>query len=220
MYQQTFKASLGILKRIWTDYIRKYKRTYFLVLLLMVIAQAIVLVTPLITSTILDDHLSNISKEPWYQAKEKDKRTVLYNGSYYKQERYFDKEEIKGEPLTILLIEDDYYSIPLLIEQPSDAKLSVSGSTLTIKTEEQTLTYEGVIKLSKADVKSFYHPTKQPLLVFLVLLVVVTLAGVVIGRFQRLLMQSMNVKILRDARKDASRKLQHLPMEYYEHEPG
>lgn len=222
MYQQTFRTSVSILKRIWREYIQKYKNTYYIVIVLMVIGQGLLLASPLVTSIILDDHLKGITNEPWYQVDEEDKHTVYFNGSLYKQAHYFSKDDIKGEPLTILSIDDagGYYAIKEEIEVSDNAKYSLDGDTLTITDGNQEIVVEDVLKLTKKDVRAFYGPTRQSLIIFLVILFVVSIASVIIRRYQRLLIRSMNVKIVRDARKDAVRKLQHISMEYYEQEPA
>ena len=222
MYQQTFRTSVSILKRIWREYIQKYKNTYYIVIVLMVIGQGLLLASPLVTSIILDDHLKGITNEPWYQVDEEDKHTVYFNGSLYKQAHYFSKDDIKGEPLTILSIDDagGYYAIKEEIEVSDNAKYSLDGDTLTITDGNQEIVVEDVLKLTKKDVRAFYGPIRQSLIIFLVILFVVSIASVIIRRYQRLLIRSMNVKIVRDARKDAVRKLQHISMEYYEQEPA
>lgn len=219
MYQQTFKASIAILKRLWRDYIRKYKKTYLIVIILMILAQGLLLATPLITSTILDDHLSSITAETWYRVETNDRKTVTYKGHYYKQARYLSDAE-KNYPLTILLIDDVYYAIEAELEFGEEAQFKVEGNQLIVTEKEQTIVYDGLMKLTKDDIRAFYLPTKQALAHLLTLLVAISGLSILVGRYQRFLMRSMNVKIVRDARKDAVRKLQHLPMEYYEVEPA
>lgn len=174
----------------------------------MLIVQALGLAAPLIVKTILDDYLVGIER-PWYQSNTDE--GVLYLGEYYQQ------DEINDQALSVVIYEGKYYAV---FDDVVQGNKNIVNDVLTIKTQDgQTYTYQ-VERLSKDQVLAFYNPYVKPLTVLIILLIVRFFLQVLFTYIQRISTSMINVNIVRDARKDAIRSLQKMPMTYFETEPA
>ena len=195
------------MKKVWR-YISKYKKLLTITLISMLIVQALGLAAPLIVKTILDDYLVGIEK-PWYVSSEN--QGVFYEGNYYQQ----DIEE--DEVLSIIIYKGKYYAVYDNVVRGSK---SIDNQTLTMVTQDGTIyTYEAYL-LTKTEVLSFYEPYVSPLVIFMILLILRFFLQVLFTYIQRISTSMINVNIVRDARKDAIRSLQKMPMTYFETEPA
>ena len=197
------------MRKVWR-YIVKYKKLLSVSLTAMLIVQILGLVSPLIVKSILDDQLVGISK-PWYQVSENAKDTVAYQGHYYTQ------ETINDQPISILIYEGHYYFIEDLV---IEGQKTLSGNTLTITDIEGTSYVYTVTLLSQSEVSAFYHPFVDELVVLIALLFARFILQIVFTYIQRITTSLINVNMVRDARKDAVKALQRMPMSYLETEPA
>lgn len=195
------------MKKVWR-YISKYKKLLYISLTAMLVVQALGLAAPLIVKTILDDYLVGIER-PWYQSNTDE--GVLYLGEYYQQ------DEINDQALSVVIYEGKYYAV---FDDVVQGNKNIVNDVLTIKTQDgQTYTYQ-VERLSKDQVLAFYNPYVKPLTVLIILLIVRFFLQVLFTYIQRISTSMINVNIVRDARKDAIRSLQKMPMTYFETEPA
>ncbi len=197
------------MKKVWR-YISKYKKLLTITLISMVIIQALGLVAPLIVKSILDNYLVGI-ENPWYEVSESTTNTVEYDN------RYFSQEDTSGAEVSIVIYEGGYYFVESSVESGTR---SVEGTTLTIETIDGTIYTYTATKLTSTDVLHFYQPFVQPLKILILLLFLRFLAQVLFTYIQRTTTAMININIVRDARKDAIRSLQRLPMSYFELEPA
>lgn len=195
------------MKKVWR-YISKYKILLFTSLFAMLIVQSLGLVAPLLVKSILDDHLVGIER-PWYEVNEELKQ-VTYLG------RYFSQEQPSSEVISIVVYKGKYYFVE---DQVIQGNKSLDGSALTITNQEGTKTYT-VVRLSKQEVIQFYHPFVNPLIFLIVLLTIRFFLQTLFTYIQRTTTAMINVNIVRDARKDAVKALQKMPMTYFETEPA
>ncbi|MGD9910605.1 MAG: ABC transporter ATP-binding protein [Candidatus Izemoplasmatales bacterium] len=197
------------MKKVWR-YISKYKKLLTISLTAMVIIQFLGLLAPLIVKSILDNYLVGI-ENPWYEVTSTSDQTVeVWN-------RYFSQESENSSEKSIVIIEGGYYFVE---ESIAEGTRSISGSTLTITTiDDVTYTYTAT-KLSSTEVLSFYQPFVRPLEIMILLLFVRFLLQVLFTYIQRTTTTMINVNIVRDARQDAVRSLQKMPMSYFELEPA
>lgn len=196
------------MKKVWR-YIANYKKLLFITLSAMLIVQVLGLIAPLIVKSILDDYLVGIEK-PWYEVTEVDKQ-VTY------QDRYFSQDVESDDVIHIVIYKGGYYFIE---GDVVTGNKSLSGTTMTIIAQDDTVhTYE-TVKLSKEEVISFYQPFVKPLIILIVLLTARFFLQTIFTYIQRITTSMINVNIVRDARKDAVRSLQRMPMTYFETEPA
>ncbi len=197
-------------KKVWR-YIKRYKKLLTVTLVSMLICQILLLISPLIVMDILDNHLVGI-ENPWYVVEIEDDYTVELGGVFYKQEKYFD-ETPTSDIVSIFQLKGTYYFYDGDIEA---GVKSVSNNILFIDGVEVGL----VLTLSNSDIRSFYSPSFDALIILVILLFVRVLLSIIFTYIQRLSAAMINVNITRDARRDAIVALQSLPISYYESEPA
>lgn len=197
------------MKKVWR-YISKYKKLLTITLISMVIIQALGLASPLIVKSILDNYLVGIEK-PWYEVQEMSPDTVEYDS------RYFTQDEVTDHVVSVVIYQGGYYFVDSKLET---GNRTIENNKLIIVTndgEEYTFETE---KLSSEEVLGFYQPFIEPLKILIALLFVRFLAQVLFTYIQRTTTAMINVNIVRDARKDAIKSLQKMPMSYFEMEPA
>jgi len=195
------------MKKVWR-YISKYKKLLTITLISMLIVQALGLAAPLIVKTILDDYLVGIER-PWYASSET-------KGVFF-QDQYYQQDEKNDNVLSIIIYKGKYY---VVFDEVIRGNKLIEDSILTMTTQDGTIyTYDAML-LSKNEVLSFYQPYVTPLTIFMILLILRFFLQVLFTYIQRISTSMINVNIVRDARKDAIRSLQRMPMTYFETEPA
>lgn len=175
----------------------------------MLIVQALGLLAPLIVKSILDDYLVGIER-PWYEVAEEDKQ-VTYN------QRYFSQDVESDHVVSVVIYQGKYYFVE---DDVVMGNKSLDGETLTIISQDQiTYTYQAT-PLGKQEVIHFYQPFVRPLTILIILLTVRFFLQTIFTYLQRITTSMINVNIVRDARQDAVRALQKMPMTYFETEPA
>ncbi|WP_025724622.1 ABC transporter ATP-binding protein [Acholeplasma granularum] len=199
-------------KKVWR-YIRKYKKLLTISIISMLVVQILGLLAPLIVRSILDDQLVGITK-PWYETT--NSSGVNYNNKYYTQ------DNVDGNQLTIVIINGKYLVIDgeIQIGSQNYESLNSNEGILTISTNDGlTYTYDAKV-LSGKEVSSFYQPFFEPVLILLILLIVRYVFNIIFLFIQRISTAYITMNVVRDARLDAVRALQNMPMSYFEYEPA
>jgi ATP-binding cassette subfamily B protein len=190
-------------------YILPYKGLLTLTISAMLVIQVLGLLAPLLIKSIMDDYLIGIER-PWYQTNEVSD-TVEYQG------RYFQQDQPTGDAISIVVIGTNYY---LSEDVVAIGQKTLNGSQLTITTPaNQVFTYD-VTLLSRDDVFAFYQPSIDPLIWLVALLFIRLILQIIFTYIQRVSSAMITVNMVRDARKDAVRSLQRMPMSYFESEPS
>lgn len=207
-------------KKVWR-YIRKYKGLLFITIAAMIIVQVLNLLAPLIVKSILDDELAGITR-PWYETTQ-DQATVNYDG------RYFTQDDTNGNQVTIIIFHGNYYFYDGIIAEgqqsivQSESGTETNGDviyTLTVRASEG-VTYTYIVSpLSSSQVRSFYQPFFNPILILIALLSIRFILQILFMYIQRRTTAMININIVRDARMDAVASLQRMPMTYFESEPA
>jgi len=197
------------MKKVWR-YISKYKKLLAISLVSMLIIQALGLMAPLIVKSILDNYLVGI-ENPWYEVSEISENTVTYD------ERYFTQETTNGDEASIVIYQGKYYFVD---EAVVTGNRILDGNILTVETIEGIQYNYQTILLNKDQVLKFYQPFISPIKIMILLLFLRFLAQVLFTYIQRTSTAMINVNIVRDARKDAIKSLQRMPMSYFESEPA
>jgi ATP-binding cassette subfamily B protein len=190
-------------------YILPYKGLLTITITAMLVIQVLGLVAPLLVKSIMDDYLIGIER-PWYQTNEV-VDTVEYQG------RYFQQDEPTGDAISIVVIGTNYYVSEDVV---AVGQKTLIGNELTITTPDNQIFIYQVTSLSRDEVFAFYQPSVEPLVWLIVLLFVRLLLQIVFTYIQRISSAMITVNMVRDARKDAVRSLQRMPMSYFESEPS
>lgn len=199
---------LKTIKKVWR-YVKPYKKLLSITIMAMLLIQVLGLMAPLIIKSIMDDYLIGIER-PWYETTEVD-RSVNF------QDRYFQQHTPSGDAISIVVIGTNYYFSEEVV---AIGQKILEGDQLTIVTpDNQVFTY-AVIKLTRSEVLAFYEPTYQPLVWLILLLFGRLLLQIIFTYIQRLSTSMITVNMVRDARQDAVRSLQRMPMAYFESEPS
>jgi ATP-binding cassette subfamily B protein len=200
---------MRVLKKVWR-YIRNYKKLLITTITAMLILQVLGLLAPLMVKAILDDELVGI-QNPWYAVTEDNGKTVAYDG------RYFQQDIVTDDGASVIIYQGQYYFTD---EIAVTGNKSLSGSTMTILTQDgQTFFYE-VVQLDHDQVLAFYEPFVQPLILLIGLLLLRFILQIIFTYIQRISTSMITVNMVRDARKDALASLQRMPMTYFESEPA
>jgi ATP-binding cassette subfamily B multidrug efflux pump len=190
-------------------YILPYKGLLTLTISAMLVIQVLGLLAPLLIKSIMDDYLIGIER-PWYQTNEVSE-AVEYQG------RYFQQDQPTGDAISIVVIGTNYY---LSEDVVAIGQKTLNGSQLTITTPaNQVFTYD-VTLLSRDEVFAFYQPSVDPLIWLVALLFIRLILQIIFTYIQRVSSAMITVNMVRDARKDAVRSLQRMPMSYFESEPS
>jgi ATP-binding cassette, subfamily B, multidrug efflux pump len=190
-------------------YIVPYKKLLSFSLLAMLVVQFLGLAAPLIVKAIIDDYLIGIER-PWYETTEVD-RSVAYEG------RYFQQHTVTDNAISIVVIGTNYYFSEEVV---AIGQKILDGNQLTIITPAQeTFVYE-VSQLTRSEVFAFYQPSVEPLIWLMGLLILRFILQIIFTYIQRITTAMITVNMVRDARKDAVRSLQRMPMSYFESEPS
>lgn len=197
------------MKKVWR-YISNYKKLLTISIVSMLIIQALGLLSPLIVKAILDDTLIGI-EDPWYET------TTASDDTVTVWDRHFTQDSPTSQPVSIVIYQGDYFFVEQTV---IDGLRSIENGLLTVTTREGTTVSYPTITLDRSEVFAFYQPFIPPLQILLVLLLLRFLAQVGFTYLQRITTAQINVNITRDARIDAVRSLQRLPMSYFETEPA
>lgn len=197
------------MKKVWR-YISKYKKLLTITFSAMVIIQLLGLIAPLLVKAILDNYLVGI-ENPWYEVSQSNEDTVnVFN-------RYFTQDEVSDHEVSIVIFEGKYYFVDSAVE---NGNKEIQNQTLTITTQDkQTYTYTATL-LTSTQVRTFYTPFIHPLMILIGLLFLRLVLQIIFTYIQRITTAMINVNIVRDARKDAIKSLQKMPMSYFELEPA
>lgn len=196
-------------KKVWR-YIRRYKKLLTISIICMLIVQVLGLLAPLIVRSILDDQLVGITK-PWYETT--DTSGVYYEGKYYTQ------DEPSGNPLTIVIVDGRYLAIFNTIENGQITYSQNEGIIRVTTLDEHVYEYDANA-LTGGQVSDFYAPFVQPIVLLLALLIIRYIFHIVFLFIQRMTTAYITTNVVRDARKDAVKALQNMPMSYFEYEPA
>ena len=196
------------MKKVWR-YVANYKKLLVITILAMLMVQSLGLVAPLIVKSILDDYLVGIEK-PWYETTE-DKSQVEYSGSYYTQ-----KEE-NNTGVSIVIYQGKYYFVEDIVVSGNK---NLDENTLSITTYNEDIIQYQTQRMTTTQVLAFYQPFISSLTWMIALLAIRFLLQILFTYIQRISTSMINVNIVRDARKDAVKSLQNMPMTFFETEPS
>ncbi|WP_026689022.1 ABC transporter ATP-binding protein [Alteribacter aurantiacus] len=195
-------------------YALAFKRTIIFALVLLAIAAAAELTGPFIAKHMIDNHIMGIER-PWYEVS--DEGEVEYGGrSYIRSDRY-DRTEEPLSTLQVLQIGLTYVAIdePLGFE----GERTFDEGTLTITRGEESAVYEGT-QLSGEEVFSFFQPEVKYLIFLMGGYFLLVVMAAFLHYHQSFLLQRSANQIIQKMRTDVFRKVQELPIHYFDRQPA
>ncbi len=196
-------------------YVKGKYRFFFLSIFMIIIVQILGFITPLLVKGIIDEQLLGIEFE-WAEVKEDGDKTVEFNGRYYIQYRHLDdNDEVIGDASIVIYKVGYYFTNSKVINGQRDVKDNV----LVVTTEDSSYTYD-VVRLNAFEISKFYNPVVPTLIILIVLLFLKSVVVIIATYIQHLSTNRVVSWIAQDARTDAMRSVERLPISYFESEPA
>lgn len=196
-------------------YVKGRYRFFFLSIFMIIIVQILGFITPLLVKGIIDDQLLGIEYE-WAEVTESGKQTVEYNNHHYIQYRHLtDEYEVIGDA-SIVIYKVGYY---FANEKVVSGQREIKDNVLYVTTENGVYQYD-VVRLNAFEISKFYNPIVPTLITLIVLLFLKSVIVIIATYIQHLSTNRVVSWIARDARTDAMRSVERLPISYFESEPA
>ena len=206
------------LRRIW-KYASKYKALVFVSLFSLFLAIGIELLLPICFKTIIDDHLIGIEK-PWYEVDESAGKTVRYGGRHYAQERNLRDKELwvtEENEVRIFLINNVFYFVDEAVA--GGAKEIADGKLVVTDDDGNIYAYDYAV-LAGEDVLAFYRTEISPIAELVAYYVSLNVLLILISYAYRYNFFKLGNKVTYDIRCEAFRKIQKLPVSYFDKTPA
>src|SRR5690625_1311643 len=197
-------------------YLLGAKKPIIIGFICLIIAVSLELVGPFIAKTVIDKHILGV-EGLWYEVKEEDNYTVTYDGRLYKRGDRVDQQKIKGELLTILQVERNYYVIKDVV--PLTGQRTVDQGKILIHSGEAEQVFHGE-KLSLAALYPFFKAEQRPIFMLLGFYLILIMIAGVFQYFQTYLLQKSSNEMIQRMRNDIFAHTQRIPMDYYVHTPA
>ena len=196
-------------------YVKGKYRFFFLSIFMIIIVQILGFITPLLVKGIIDEQLLGIEFE-WAEVKEDGDKTVEFNGRYYIQYRHLDdNDEVIGDASIVIYKVGYYFTNSKVI----NGQREVKDNLLVVTTEDSSYTYD-VVRLNAFEISKFYNPVVPTLIILIVLLFLKSVVVIIATYIQHLSTNRVVSWIAQDARTDAMRSVERLPISYFESEPA
>jgi len=202
------------LKRVF-KYVKGRYHLFVLSIMMIIIIQILGFITPLLVKAILDDYILGIEYE-WVEVENSDDKTVSFAGKLYKQRRYLDADDIELGDVSIVIYKTGYYFVN---DKVINGQRDIQGDKLIVTYDQEVREY-AAIRLSSQEVFAFYKPL-IPFLMILILIIFIKSVIVIAASYVQQISTNRVVSWLaRDARTDALRSVERLPIKYFESEPA
>lgn len=205
------------LTRIWR-YAKKYRIRLLVSLLALIFVVVLDLLVPLFVKSLIDDYIVGIEQE-WYEVDESLTNSVNYQGKYYIQARNVKDQSLldPDKVVRVIVVDNHYYFINQAIES---GKMKVVDGKIVVKVDNETqITYDAT-RLNKGDIFAFYQPAIKPVTKLIITFALISALIVVVSYFYRINFLKLGNLVTYDIRKDAFRKIQKLPISYYDRIPA
>ncbi|MED3654746.1 ABC transporter ATP-binding protein [Heyndrickxia sporothermodurans] len=197
------------------QYAMTYKKFIIIALLMLTFSVGAELTGPFIAKKMIDSHVLGI-ESPWFETG-KGKDAVLYDGKYYKREKYFKKGETKGKEVRILQVGKGFYFTDDAIQ--FDGERTYRNGVVTIKKGDD-IQKISVQKISAPQLLKFYNP-EIPRIVRLILFYFGLLLSASLFQYgQHYYLQKAANRIIQKMRTDIFGHIQRLPIRYFDNLPA
>jgi ATP-binding cassette, subfamily B, multidrug efflux pump len=198
-----------------TQYALAYKKMIIAALMMLTISAGADLAGPFIAKNIIDKHILGI-ESVWYETGS-GKKTVQYNGKFYKREKYFSNHEQKGKQVRILQVGSKFV---FLNEKLSfDGKRSLQNGVLTVQRSTKTAKYK-VVVLKENELLTFYQPEIPGIIQLLTIYLGLLVVSSIFQYGQRFYLQKSANRIIQKMREDVFGHIQRLPIRYFDNLPA
>lgn len=202
------------LKRVF-KYVKGRYHLFVLSIMMIIIIQILGFITPLLVKAILDDYILGIEYE-WVEVENSDDKTVSFAGKLYKQRRYLDADDIELGDVSIVIYKTGYYFVN---DKVINGQRDIQGDKLIVTYDQEVREY-AAIKLSSQEVFAFYKPLIPFLMIFILIIFIKSVIVIAASYVQQISTNRVVSWLARDARTDALRSVERLPIKYFESEPA
>jgi ATP-binding cassette subfamily B protein len=193
-------------KSLWR-YLKKYKWLLSFSIVSLIIVQVLGLIAPIMIKMLFDDYIAKI-ESPWYV--QTSETGVEINDLYVSQ-------DIKSDiAYQVVILEGTYYFIDEVIQE---GVISKGENEIVVSKGDEIFYYDYQV-LTSTQIKSLYMTYYRPVVILLILLGIRFFLQILFTYLQRITTSMIQVNMVRDARMDAVKALQHMPMNYFESEPS
>lgn len=204
---------------------KNYKRLFRLIkghyrylvisILMILLIQALELVSPMLVKNVLDEGLSGV-EYPWIEVLEEDEKTVTFKNHYYKQYRHKDDNDVVIKDVSVVIIKKNFYMIPEKVEEGTkelkDDKIIISNSKGTY--------YYDYVAIPSKEVKNFYNPIISILRLFIILIACKSIVMIIATYVQRICTNKVINHLAKEGRTIAFKSVERLPLSVFESEPA
>ncbi|MDZ5470170.1 ABC transporter ATP-binding protein [Bacillus sp. 31A1R] len=201
-------------KRLF-QYALNFKNIIIIALAMLTVSVAADLAGPFIAKRLIDQHILGV-ESTWYQT-EAEKDAVPYKGNFYKREAYIEPSDTKIEEVRILQVDRQFVFVEGKVD--FDGERSFKDGVLTIKSGENTASYDGVI-LKKEELLNFYQPEIPKIIWLLAFYFGLLVVASFFQYGQRFFLQKSANRIIQKMREDVFGQIQKLPIKYFDNLPA
>lgn len=204
---------------------KNYKRLFRLIkghyrylvisILMILLIQALELVSPMLVKNVLDEGLSGV-EYPWIEVLEEDEKTISFKNHYYKQYRHKDDNDVVIKDVSVVIIKKNFYMIPEKVEEGTK---ELKDDKIIISNDNGTYYYDYVAIPSK-EVKNFYNPIISILRLFIILIACKSIVMIIATYVQRICTNKVINHLAKEGRTIAFKSVERLPLSVFESEPA
>ncbi len=188
----------------------------FISIVMIVFVQILNFLSPLIVKEILDNYILGIEYD-WVEVETVDKKTVEYQGRYFKQTRFLDDDDEVIKDMSLIVYKDGFF---LCEEKIALGTKSIKDNVLTIKDADGVTNTYPVIRLSKNEVIDFYRPVVSILVILILMLFARSVLSIIASFIGTRATNVVVSDIAQRGRTEAMRSVERLPISYFDEEPA
>ncbi|HEY0826960.1 MAG TPA: ABC transporter ATP-binding protein, partial [Bacilli bacterium] len=223
------KSKRPVIRRL-IQYMLQFKGPIGLAFIILFTAIGAQLAGPFIAKVVIDKHILGIERV-WYQADPAEVprglNAVSFRGKSFVRDDWFDEttEQYKKAWMEaqISQVEQDFYLIPVPVKL--DGKWILVPNSLAdslqieIKDEKGEKNLYPALKLTPAELRSFYQHDLMPVLLLIGLFIFLLFASNLLTFFQSYLLQATALRIIQKLRMDIMSHIQLIPLRYFDNTP-
>ncbi|WP_456271953.1 ABC transporter ATP-binding protein [Bacillus sp. AK031] len=197
------------------NYALLYKKVIIAALLMLTVSVAADLAGPFIAKKMIDEHILGI-ETAWFEAEES-KDAVNYEGNWYKREKYFSEDEMKGDEVRILAVGREFYFIDEPV--PADGERKVQDGMLVVTKGGTSSSYQAE-RITAGRLIDFYNPEIPRIITLLALYFGLLVAASFFQYGQGFYLKKAANRVIQKMRSDIFEHIQRLPIRYFDNLPA
>lgn len=204
------------INRRLVQYAGLYKRTILTAVIMLALAVTAELTGPFIAKTMINQHILGV-EQPWYETTGPGPNAVAYQGHWYERAVYFAPNQVKGQPVRVLQVGQNFYFIHQAL--PFDGTRSVQNGKMTIREGKQSITVPAA-ELTRQQLFAFYRPEIPRMWKLALLYVGLLVVSSIFTYGQQFLLQVSANRIIQTLRRQVFRQIHRLPVRYFDNMPA